>query len=69
MKDGRIAASGSPGDVITEQLVREVFGVESAIVTDPVGEGPLVLPTYDLDRIIPQKGITHRKAFGKALSG
>lgn len=44
MKDGRIVAEGTPGDVLTEELVREVFGLESHIVEDPVSGTPLVVP-------------------------
>ncbi|MFW6253105.1 MAG: ABC transporter ATP-binding protein [bacterium] len=49
MKDGRVAASGTPRDIVTEKLVRDVFGVESAIVEDPIGGGPLVLPLPDVE--------------------
>ncbi|MCF6523073.1 ABC transporter ATP-binding protein [Streptomyces sp. JJ36] len=44
MKDGRIAAQGRPGDVVTAELVREVFGLESVVVPDPVTGSPLVVP-------------------------
>lgn len=44
MKDGRIAAAGPPGTVLTAELVTEVFGVRAVVVTDPVSERPLVLP-------------------------
>ncbi|MER5179343.1 ABC transporter ATP-binding protein [Streptomyces sp. NPDC002896] len=44
MKAGRIVAQGSPGDVVTADLVQEVFGLESVVVSDPVTGGPLVVP-------------------------
>jgi iron complex transport system ATP-binding protein len=44
MKAGSIVASGDPGTVVTADLVREVFGVESVIVSDPVTATPLVVP-------------------------
>jgi iron complex transport system ATP-binding protein len=44
MKDGRIVAEGASGEVITEQLVREVFGLDSRVVPDPVSGTPLVIP-------------------------
>jgi iron complex transport system ATP-binding protein len=43
MKDGQIAAAGAPGEVVTETLVRNVFGVQSTILTDPLTGMPLVL--------------------------
>ncbi|GAB3137151.1 ABC transporter ATP-binding protein [Microbispora hainanensis] len=44
MKAGRIVAQGAPGDVITGDLVQEVFGLASVVVPDPVTGGPLVVP-------------------------
>ncbi|WP_306455255.1 ABC transporter ATP-binding protein [Leucobacter japonicus] len=47
MRDGRVVAEGPPGDIVTEHLVAEVFGLESRVIADPVTGGPLVVP---LDR-------------------
>ncbi|MFC0596834.1 ABC transporter ATP-binding protein [Streptomyces palmae] len=44
MKAGRIVAQGAPGDVVTADLVREVFGLASVVVPDPVTGDPLVVP-------------------------
>ena len=44
MADGRIAAEGPPDHVITESIVREVFGLEATIVPDPVSGTPLLIP-------------------------
>ncbi|MCW7991167.1 ABC transporter, partial [Streptomyces platensis subsp. clarensis] len=44
MKAGRVVAEGAPGDVVTAELVREVFGLESVVVPDPVTGSPLVVP-------------------------
>ncbi|MFI7276127.1 ABC transporter ATP-binding protein [Streptomyces sp. NPDC049879] len=44
MKDGRIAARGRPGDIVTAELVRDVFGLEALVVPDPVTGSPLVVP-------------------------
>lgn len=44
MADGQIIASGDPGDVLTEETVRAVFGLESRVVPDPLTGRPLVIP-------------------------
>ncbi|MFG1808977.1 ABC transporter ATP-binding protein [Streptomyces sp. NPDC049040] len=44
MKAGRIVAEGPPGEVVTADLVREVFGLASVVVPDPVTGSPLVVP-------------------------
>jgi iron complex transport system ATP-binding protein len=41
---GRVHAQGHPQGLITETLVREVFGVESRIIMDPVHGCPLCIP-------------------------
>ncbi|KUF19755.1 ABC transporter ATP-binding protein [Streptomyces silvensis] len=44
MKDGRIVATGTPAEVVTEELVREVFGLQCVVIPDPVTGSPLVVP-------------------------
>ncbi|MFF4662135.1 ABC transporter ATP-binding protein [Streptomyces sp. NPDC001282] len=44
MKAGRIVAEGHPKDVVTAELVREVFGLDAVIVPCPVTGSPLVVP-------------------------
>lgn len=44
MKAGRIVARGRPSEVVTAELVHEVFGLESVVVPDPVTGSPLVVP-------------------------
>lgn len=44
MKDGRVVAEGAPADVVSVELVREVFGLECQVVADPVTGTPMVVP-------------------------
>ncbi|WJV47953.1 ABC transporter ATP-binding protein [Streptomyces flavofungini] len=44
MKEGRVVARGTPAEVVTEELVREVFGLDCVVVPDPVTGSPLVVP-------------------------
>ncbi|MCI3931438.1 ABC transporter ATP-binding protein [Streptomyces sp. AN091965] len=44
MKEGRVVAEGAPRDVVTAELVRDVFGLECVVVPDPVTGSPLVVP-------------------------
>jgi iron complex transport system ATP-binding protein len=45
MAAGRLHVSGSPEDVLTEDTVRHVFGLECRIVTDPTSGRPTMLPS------------------------
>ncbi|MBC9716504.1 ABC transporter ATP-binding protein [Streptomyces sp. TRM66268-LWL] len=44
MKSGRVVAAGPPSEVVTADLVREVFGLDCVVVPDPVTGSPLVVP-------------------------
>jgi iron complex transport system ATP-binding protein len=39
-----VVAVGAPEDVVTEGLVRDVFGLESRVIPDPVSGTPLIIP-------------------------
>ena len=44
MRDGRVHAAGAPGDIVDAAFVHDVFGLEAAVVEDPVTGTPLCLP-------------------------
>jgi len=44
MKGGAVVAAGTPAEVITEDLVADVFGLSTRVVVDEVSGTPLVLP-------------------------
>lgn len=44
LRDGRIVAAGAPAEVITEELLAEVFGLAARVIEDPVAGSPLVVP-------------------------
>jgi iron complex transport system ATP-binding protein len=41
---GGIHAQGEPSEVLTEETVREVFGLDSRVIVDPTSGKPLMLP-------------------------
>ncbi|MGH3601258.1 MAG: ABC transporter ATP-binding protein [Pseudonocardiaceae bacterium] len=57
MHDGRIAAQGTPAEVLTEDMLRRVFDLDARVVTDPITATPLVLPI----------GRRHRDTSGEPL--
>ncbi|MFI7608357.1 ABC transporter ATP-binding protein [Micromonospora sp. NPDC049366] len=44
MRDGRVVAAGPPGEVVTADLVAEVFGLPCRVIDDPETGTPLVVP-------------------------
>ncbi|WP_330278124.1 ABC transporter ATP-binding protein [Lentzea sp. NBC_00516] len=44
MKDGRVVAEGPPAEIVTADLVHDVFGLRCLVVPDPVAGTPSVVP-------------------------
>jgi len=44
MKDGEVITTGAPADVVTAELVEDVFGLSCLVIDDPVSKTPLVIP-------------------------
>ena len=44
MKDGKLVASGTPHEVITENTMKEVFALSCEVIIDPLTGSPLILP-------------------------
>lgn len=53
MKDGAIAAAGRPDEVLTEQLLSNVFDLDAHLIPDPVSGTPLVVPVGSRHRNRP----------------
>lgn len=45
MREGQVVAQGTPAEVVTADLVREVFGLACRVVPDPETGTPMVVPT------------------------
>ncbi|AZN38993.1 ABC transporter ATP-binding protein [Paenibacillus albus] len=44
LREGKLLAEGAPNDVITAELIKDVFGLDSTVILDPVSGSPLVVP-------------------------
>ena len=44
MRAGKLHIAGSPEEVLTEAMVRDVFALESRIISDPVSGRPMMVP-------------------------
>ena len=44
LRDGRIVADGAPRDILTRELIGEVFDLDAVVIDDPVSGAPIVLP-------------------------
>ncbi|NUR24803.1 MAG: ABC transporter ATP-binding protein, partial [Catenulispora sp.] len=53
LREGRVAASGPPREVVTAELVEEVFGLPCRVIEDPETGGPLVVPRARAPRATP----------------
>ncbi|WP_420107290.1 ABC transporter ATP-binding protein [Nocardia asteroides] len=44
MRDGRIIGRGTPRDLVTPDLVREVFDLDCVVIDDPITGSPMIVP-------------------------
>jgi len=44
MKAGSIIATGAPSDIVTEALIKQVFGLACLVIDDPISGTPLIIP-------------------------
>ena len=44
MRDGQIIASGAPKDIVTVELIEQVYGLACVIIEDPVAGTPMIVP-------------------------
>jgi len=44
MREGRIVAEGAPAEIVTAEMVHEVFGLRCRVIDDPESHTPLVIP-------------------------
>ncbi|MNK75092.1 putative siderophore transport system ATP-binding protein YusV [compost metagenome] len=44
MRDGKLHVFGTPEEVLTEENVLRVFGIESRVIKDPTSGKPMMLP-------------------------
>jgi len=54
---GRLHAAGGPRDVLTPEMVQDVFGMQSQVILDPVSGKPLVLPIGRHHALTPANAI------------
>ncbi|MFZ2242539.1 MAG: ABC transporter ATP-binding protein [Gordonia amarae] len=46
MRGGEVIAAGAPADVVTAELVGDVFGLACRIIDDPESQTPLIIPVW-----------------------
>ncbi len=44
MREGTLVSEGTPEEVITEKMIKEVYNMSSSVITDPVSGSPFILP-------------------------
>ena len=44
LREGLLIAEGSPGDVISDQLIKDVFDLDCMVIKDPVSNSPFIIP-------------------------
>lgn len=58
MRDGQILAEGAPAEIITAELVEEVFGLPCIIIEDPLAKTPMVIPRGSIPHVDAESALT-----------
>src|SRR5690606_29963732 len=54
MRDGRVVAAGPPKEIVTAELIHEVFQLPCRVIDDPETGTPLVIPAARR-RAVPER--------------
>lgn len=52
MKDGALIKQGTPSEIITEDTIRKIYGIDSVIIRDPISDSPFVIPVSAHDNYL-----------------
>lgn len=44
MREGRLIAQGTPRDVVSEELMRQLYRLDCTVITDPISGAPHIIP-------------------------
>ncbi len=44
VQDGRLVAQGPPAQIVTEELMKQVFGLDCVVIQDPISGTPYIVP-------------------------
>ena len=44
MKKGTLIKEGTPSEIITKETIKEIYGIDSVIISDPLTKDPIVVP-------------------------
>ncbi len=44
MKDGKLIQEGSPKELISVENIREIYGINSILMEDPISHSPMIIP-------------------------
>ncbi len=44
LRAGKLLAQGIPSEIITPELIRDVFGLECIVIKDPLSHSPIIVP-------------------------
>lgn len=44
LRNGKLIAEGPPSEIIDEKLIKEVFDLDSSVISDPVSGTPFIIP-------------------------
>lgn len=44
MREGMLIAQGAPQDIVSEELMRQLYRLDCTVITDPISGAPHIIP-------------------------
>ncbi len=51
MKDGLLIKEGVPKEIITPEIIHEIYGINSLVIKDPISNSPMMIPISSHDSV------------------
>ncbi|MBD3921615.1 ABC transporter ATP-binding protein [Paenibacillus sp. PR3] len=69
LRQGKLVAEGEPSKVITSELVKDIFGMDSTVIQDPVSGTPLIVPIgrHHVNAVKPVENVKPADAEGPVI--
>lgn len=51
MKNGNLIKEGTPNEIVTPEIIQEIYGIQSVVINDPISNSPMIIPISQHDTV------------------
>lgn len=56
MKSGNLIKEGLPKEIITPETIKEIYGIQSVVINDPISGSPMIVPISSHEQVLSKVG-------------